>query len=429
MPLGQFDIVFRGVRDGFVEEQVQANFASLFKLDAAKTRRLFAAKKVTLKTNIAEPLADKYIARLAAIGVVADKLAVAPEFYREAPVAPAAPVISKAIYYRDDGEESCESSSMHQTVDFVHGQEIRRIPFVFNARALDYARLWLVNLLVCLMSAGLLWPWARARSQRFFYQHTSLDAVAFGYRSHISKVLLIQLALVAALLGLLISLLVWPWYAAAGALLFFAALPLALQKLQEFQLRNAFYGEQAWHYNASIKSTYVALLAWPLLILLTLGLAAPWAVMQMQKYWVESRSCGQIKFSFHPNVKQYLLLLPPLLLANGLSLPVLYFYRIFPKPAVIFVVVLAWLLVAVRWRVLLNNLFWNSTRCSLGYFVASEDLHSYQKLWLRNNLYCVISLGLYWPWAKIARAQYKAQHLAFFANARYKKWQRNQIEQ
>ncbi len=429
MPFGQFDIVFCGVRDGFAEEQVQANFATLFKLDAAKTRRLFAAKKVTLKTNIAEPLVDKYIARLAAIGVIADKLAVAPEFYRETTAASTASIISKAIYYRDDGEESCESSSMHQAVDFVYGQEIRRIPFVFDARALDYARLWLVNVLVCLLSAGLLWPWARARSQRFFYQHTRLDGIEFGYRSHISKVLLIQLALVAALLGLLISLLVWPWYAASGAVLLFAVLPLALQKLQEFQLRNAFYGEQAWHYTASIKSTYVALLAWPLLILLTLGLAAPWAVMQIQRHLVESRSCGQIKFTFHPHLKQYLSLLPPLLLANSLSLPVLYFHTIFPKPAVVFVVVLSWLLVAVRWRVLLNNLFWNSTRCSLGYFVASEDLRSYQKLWVRNNLYCVISFGLYWPWAKIARAQYKAQHLAFFANARYKKWQQTLIEQ
>lgn len=428
MPFGQFDIVFRGVRDGFAEEQVQAQFASLFKLDAAKTRRLFAAKKVTLKTNIAEPLADKYVARLAAIGVIADKLAVAPEFYREVPAVPAIPLISKAIYYRDHGEESCESSSMHQAVDFVYGQEIRRIPFVFDASAFDYARLWLVNMLVCVLSAGLLWPWARARSQRFFYQHTSLDAIEFGYRSHISKVLLIQLALVAAVLGLLISALAWSWSAIIAAILLLAALPLALQKLQEFQLRNAFYGEQAWHYSASIKSTYIALLAWPLLILLTLGLAAPWATMQIQRHLVESRRCGQINFTFHPQWKQYLSLLPPLLLADSLSLLLAYFHTVFPKPALVFVLVLAWLLVAVRWRVLLNNLFWNSARCALGHFVASEDLQSYQKLWLRNSLFCLLSLGLYWPWAKISRAEYKAHHLAFFANRRYEKWRRTLSE-
>lgn len=429
MPLGQFDIVFRGVRDGFPEEQVQANFASLFKLDIAKTRRIFAAKKVTLKTNVTEPLADKYITRLAAIGVVADKLAVAPAFYREMPAAPAGRAISNAIYYRDDGEESCESSSMHQPVDPVYGQEIHRIPFVFDARVLDYAKLWLVNMLVCLLSGGLLWPWARARSKRFFYQHTSLDAMPFGYRSHISNLLLIQLALIAGVLGLSISALAWPLYAAIGGLVFFFALPLALQKLHEFQLRNAFYGEQAWYYTASIKSTYIAFLAWPLLILVTFGLAAPWATMEIQRHWVESRRCGKISFSFHPDWKPYLSLLPPLLLAEALSLPALYFHTFFPMPALAFAVVLSWLLVAVRWRVLLTNLFWNSTSCALGYFVASQDLHTYQKLWLRNSLYSVLSLGLYWPWAKISRAQYKAQHLAFFTNGRYKKWRRTLIEQ
>jgi uncharacterized membrane protein YjgN (DUF898 family) len=432
MPLGQFDIVFCGLREGFDEAQVQAQFASLFKLDAAKTRRIFAAKKVTLKANINESLADKYVTRLAAIGVVADKLATSLEFNRELPAAPAAPAVSRAIRYRDHGEESGESSSMHQAVDFAYGPDIRRIPFVFDARARDYANIWLVNVLVCLLSAGLLWPWVRARSQRFFYQHTSLDNVQFGYRSHISKVLLIQLTLVAALLGLLISALVWPVYAIIASSVFFAVMPLALQKLQEFRLRNAFYGEHAWHYTAAIKSTYIAFLAWPLLIIVTLGLAAPWAMMQIQRHLVESRSCNQINFSFHANWKLYLPLLPPLLIANALSLVVLYLYWKIATPAatpaLVFVVGLAWLLVAVRWRVLLSNLFWNSIRCPLGYFIANGDLYSYQKMLLRNCLSCMLTFGLYWPWAKIASADYKARHLAFFANPFYKKWRRTRAD-
>lgn len=421
MPFGQFDIVFIGVREGFVEERVQAQFASLFKLDAVKTRRIFAAKKVTLKTNVEAALADKYIARLAAIGVIADKLAVADEFR----VSKTTPVVRyPAIYYRDNGEDSRESSSMHQPVDFAYGPETRRIPFVFDARPLDYAMLWLGNMLVCLLSAGLLWPWARSRAQRFFYRHTSLDTVEFGYRSQISKVLLIQLALVTAILCVSISALVWPFYALSGLSLLLVAMPLALHKLQEFQLRNAFYGEHGWRYDASIRSTYIAFLAWPLAVLISAGLIAPWALMQIQRYLVESRQCGQITFSFNTHWKHYLPLLPPVLFADCLTGVLFHFRSIIPPAIIALVLIMAWLLVAVRWRVLLNNLFWNSVRCSLGYFIANQDLRSYQKLWLRNSLCCLLSLGFYWPWAKIHRARYKASHLAFFANTRYAKWMR-----
>ncbi|RYZ88926.1 MAG: DUF898 family protein [Moraxellaceae bacterium] len=71
------------------------------------------------------------------------------------------------------------------------------------------------------------------------------------------------------------------------------------------------------------------------------------------------------------------------------------------------------------------NLQWNSMGTKLGYFVATWDLTSYNKLVVSNLLLCLVTLGFYWPWAKVRAARYKAEHVAFFAYQRFKKWRRS----
>jgi Bacterial protein of unknown function (DUF898) len=190
MPAPQFDIVFRGVRNGFDTSLVKAQFSALFKLDLAKVERIFKSSRVTLKNNANERLANIFVARLFAIGVVADKC-------------PVELLMSKAVTTLDAGETSPDTSAMHQPVDFLYGEHIRRIPFVFTGNGFDYCKVWLVNLLVCLLSAGVLYPWAQVRSLRYFYQHTELDAAAFDYSSNPQKIYLIQFSLIAYGLGLL----------------------------------------------------------------------------------------------------------------------------------------------------------------------------------------------------------------------------------
>jgi hypothetical protein len=149
----QFDIVFRGVRNGFDTSLVKAQFAALFKLDSATVDRIFKSSRVTLKNNANERLANIFVARLFAIGVVADKCPVKPMVTKEIV---STVKVSNAIVLSGAGKTSSESSAMHQPVDFLYGEHIRRIPFVFTGNGIDYCKVWLVNLLVCLLSAGIL---------------------------------------------------------------------------------------------------------------------------------------------------------------------------------------------------------------------------------------------------------------------------------
>lgn len=412
MPAPQFDIVFRGVRNGFDHSLVKAQFAALFKLDPAKVERIFKSSLVTLKNNADERLANIFVARLFAIGVVADKH-------------PILPFISKAIVQQDGGEISPDACGMHQSVDFLYGEHIRRIPFVFSGNGFEYFKVWLVNLWVCLLSAGVLYPWAQVRSLRYFYQHTELDKATFEYSSNPQKIYLVQFSLIACCLGLIYAFFLEPFFCVLGFLVLMAVLPIYWFKRSEFQQRHSLYRHLSFRQNASLLDTYVNCLGWPLAILLTAGLAAPYAVFKMQEYWAKTKSFGGYQFEFAGSIKPYLALLPPLLIAEALTFVGVYWNQYLPYWFSMPIILVVWLFVFVRWRVTLVNLQWNGVSCKLGSFVATWESRSYRNCVVQNICLCLITLGFYWPWARVRSAHYKASHLAFFANQRFKKWQRS----
>ncbi len=411
MSAPQFDIVFRGVRHGFDPALVKGQFANLFKLDVSKVERVFKSKNVTLKNNADERLANIFVARLLAIGVLADKL-------------PVENIPSKAFYTPDCGEVSTDSSSMHQPIEFVYGEYVRRIPFMFSGTGAEYCKIWLVNVLVCLLSAGILYPWAKIRSLRYFYGHTHLDDVEFSYTSNPQKIFLVQFALVLYVAALCYAFFIAPWLGGCGALALIVMLPFYWSKRSAFQLQHSYYGDVSFQKKYDLRKAYTIFLLFPLLALITAGLAAPFAIFKIQQYRTETTAIDGVDFMFSARSKLYLSLLPPLLVAEILSVGGVYFREYLPFSFLILLLAGTWILVFVRWRVAVVNLQWNATSTKLGYFVSTWDLPSYNKLATKNILLCLMTFGFYWPWARVSIARYKAQHLALFANQRFKKWQR-----
>lgn len=443
MSLPQYDIVFCSVRDGFEIPLVKQQFAKLFKLNDKQVDYIFNAKQVVLKTHVDVEHAEKYISVLAGIGVVAEKQALDSEFWRKDEVLPTqtesiAPVVkqtkskssakkqaSKAIHISDTPETAIESCELHQPVDFMYGNNIRRIPFIFTGNGVDYCQLWLVNILVCVLSAGLLYPWAHVRSLRYFYQNTQLDNAEFQYTSNPQGIFLIQFSLIIYLVGLLYAFFAAPMYFAVGVVLLMALLPLYWFESTQFQWRHSFYRNAGFEYKALLRDAYMAFLVWPLVILLSAGLLAPLAFFKIQQFIVQSKSVGKYDFLFLASIKNYLPLLRPLLFAELITGAVFYWRSVLPFWLSVLIVAMIWLYLFLSWRVILVNICWNSTGSKLGNFVATWEFISYTKLVLGNIVFCAVTFGFYWPWAKIRLAEYKAQHLAFYANQRFKKWLRN----
>lgn len=408
----KFDIVFRGVRKDFNAAIAREKFASLFKLDAVKVARIFKSKNVTLKTGADERLAKIFISRLYAIGVIADKVSLEP-------------IVSKAIYINDYGETSSDAYAMHQPVEFVYGEHIRRIPFVFSGTGLGYFKIWLVNVLVSLLSAGILHPWAQVRSLRYFYQHTHLDNIEFRCTFSPQKIFLVQFLLIAFMAALAYSFFYAPYYCLAGELIVLCGLPFYWFKRSVLIHKHSFYYNLNFNQHMTARDAYVIALAWPLLIIVSGGLLAPYAIFKMQKLWVQTKSLGGGAFKFTATPKKYFVLLPSLLMAEVTSVLCIHWRQHLPVWCIAAIILLVWMMMFLRWRVALVNLYWNGVSSRAGYFVSTWSLRSYTEMALKNIVFCSISFGAYWPWAKIRTAQYKATHLAFFANQTFQKWRRN----
>ena len=65
----------------------------------------------------------------------------------------------------------------------------RRHVLSFTGSGSEYFRIWIVNLLALVLSAGLYYPWARVRRLRYFHHHTRLDGHAFDFRGEPTRML------------------------------------------------------------------------------------------------------------------------------------------------------------------------------------------------------------------------------------------------
>lgn len=108
-----------------------------------------------------------------------------------------------------------------------------------TASGRGYARIWLVNLLAVVLTAGLALPWARARSLRYFHAHTLVAGHPLGFHGEPGAMLGGGL-LAAVLLGCGAAALVWGppgWAGVAAASFAFALLAATVPALVQAALQ------------------------------------------------------------------------------------------------------------------------------------------------------------------------------------------------
>jgi uncharacterized membrane protein YjgN (DUF898 family) len=134
----------------------------------------------------------------------------------------------------------------------------------FTASGSDYFRLWLSNLLLIIVTAGIYTPWARRRRIQYFFRNTlvgpdPLDFTASS-RSMVTSFLLV------ALVYLLVNVMSSQGLNTAVSLVTFTialAAPWLWRSALRFRLANIDWRGIPFEFQATVRETYVA--AWPLL--------------------------------------------------------------------------------------------------------------------------------------------------------------------
>lgn len=141
----------------------------------------------------------------------------------------------------------------------------RDYQFEFTGNALEYFRIWIVNILLTIATLGIYSAWAKVRNNRYFYGNTILDGSAFEYTADPVRILKGRLIAV-ALLILYQFAGVFSWQAGlAAALILMLVFPALVVMSMRFRMRYTSWRNIQFSFKPNFKRVYM-LFGLPLLL-------------------------------------------------------------------------------------------------------------------------------------------------------------------
>jgi uncharacterized membrane protein YjgN (DUF898 family) len=294
----------------------------------------------------------------------------------------------------------------------------RPLLLVFKGNARDYFRIWIVNLCLTLFTFGIFSAWAKVRKKRYFYSHTELEGVPFEYLANPIPILkgrsvgALLLALwyigthfFPALFGcvLVVGLLLAPWAAVRSA---------------AFNARYSAYRNMTFHFSGTYWGAAKVLLSATLLVSLSFGFGAPWALTRVRRYFVRNTSFGGIKAKYRAQGGHLALaFLVPLgamavaglvLLTQGRG-PLEY------GPGLTTVFISSYVLYGLCYAYLqarIARVNWRHTTLGPIDFYADYRARDFVWLYFSNALAVLCSFGLLVPWATVRMVRYRIHRLS-----------------
>lgn len=146
-------------------------------------------------------------------------------------------------------------------------EPVRRIPFLFTGSALEYFKIWIVNISLTIVTLGIYSAWAKVRRTRYFYANTRLQEHSFSYLADPIQILKGRIIAVGFLIIYSLSWDFFPdigfWLLAIGVLL----LPFLIVTATSFNMRNSSYRNIRFFFIRDYKAAYLVFV-WPLLLIL-----------------------------------------------------------------------------------------------------------------------------------------------------------------
>lgn len=331
-------------------------------------------------------------------------------------------------------------------------------PLRFKGDAPTYARLWAANVLLLLLTAGLYWPWARVKSQRYLMRHTRVAGHALDYHEPPDRLLpryVLGLSLLFGVCG------AWaggsPTAGMLALSLAFAVWPLLVFMSLSHRLAHISWAHRRLAFDADCQSVYRAmwaplatggLVAWLLMAAAIVRRPGSWVAWSaaaslwllampafvwtwylfrqrhlrlgpMHLLWKASRAAVSMMF--------LRMLVWAMMLATVFSLGVaavalagvLVFKGRLPLTVQSGLLVAAVLsicaMVQPYAQARLQNLVWNKSGNRYLRFRSKLSISGFVVMQCRHALLLVLTLGLYWPWAVIATRRMRTQALTVWS--------------
>jgi len=346
-----------------------------------------------------------------------------------------------------------------------HGDsEPSALALEFTASGSEYFRIWIVNLLLTLVTAGLYYPWARLRKLRYFYGNTRVAGHAFDFHGSPWRMLRGYL-LVGAMLALYsLAGRVSPMAGVVALLIVASVWPALLRASQQFRLANTSWRGLRFRFTGSTVDAYRAMaplfvaavpffilgalapqdqriqpsaawLAWfGIAALLSLAIA-PLGWWLLKKYQHDHYSLGSERTQLRAGAGSFYGLSLKTLGVTLLAMIVFSVATVALVAAVGFrprargtlpgfgtivvlpvlmglLYVLAIAFIRAYATVRMQNLVWSQTASRHLRFDSQLRFGALLGLTLKNWLLVALTLGLYWPFAAVAQARLRLAAVA-----------------
>lgn len=180
-----------------------------------------------------------------------------------------------------------------------------KTPFQFTGKGGEYFGIWIVNLLLSIVTLGIYSAWAKVRRMKYFYNNTKIDGVGFDYHASpksilIGRVIAFVIFIVYAVLSRFSPLM-------GGLLLLalFIATPWIIVRSMIFNARNSSHRGLRFDFTGKTMEAAKVFILYPLLIIMTVGLAFPFVMQRTNKFLFENHQFGASNFKSEASAKAF----------------------------------------------------------------------------------------------------------------------------
>ena len=295
-------------------------------------------------------------------------------------------------------------------------------PFAFTGSGGEYFRIWIVNLFLSLITLGIYSAWAKVRREVFFHRNLVLDNAAFSYHGNPIAILKGRAIAVLLLIALTAAQNAGPLVYGLAILALLPVAPWLIVRAFRFRAHNTSYRGLRFSFHGSYRQALTAFVGYGLLAAISFGLLFPLFYRQQRTFVLNNLRYGGAQFHCTASNGQfYGIFLKPL----GLALLGMFAIGLLAAaggvsklllPLAFGVGTMALMLFLLPYiRVRTTNLVWNHVTLERMGFSSTMTVFAYFGLLAGNLLLLLLTLGLYWPWAQVRLARYRASCMALLS--------------
>ncbi len=291
----------------------------------------------------------------------------------------------------------------------------------FTGSGSEYFRIWIINLLLCVVTLGLYIPWAKVRRLKYFYSNTIIDSSSLDYHGSPKTIFKGWMIVSAALAAIRLIEAFNPLISSLMIVIFSLSMPVFVVQSMRFKLRNTSYRGLRFVFHGKLKDAIMLYSIWPLLVTCTLGLLVPIWHKKIQHYIVSNSAFGQTKFTLNTTTKAfYALYFKCLGFAIAVGIASVLFSKLLvgiapslatiASPALLYIGIFGVLTPIFIGYV--QNTLWNNMTLGELSFSSTVSTVELTKIMFKNLILTALTLGLYRPFAKVALIKYRLESIA-----------------